>query len=74
MSTSINLDNARAPVQGARDLRAIAARGVPAGQLRIGATASAMTRLLPDLIAKLSAQWPEIEYFAQPDSSFELYH
>jgi DNA-binding transcriptional LysR family regulator len=68
------LENARALVQGARDLRAVAAQGVPAGQIRLGATASAMTGILPDLIAELSIKWPEIEYFVQPGSSLELYH
>lgn len=68
------LENARTLVQGARDLRAIAARGVPAGQLRLGATASAMTGILPGLIADLSGEWPDIEYFVQPGSSLELYH
>ncbi|SIS90329.1 LysR family transcriptional regulator [Paracoccus saliphilus] len=68
------LENARTLVQGARDLRAIAARGVPAGQLRLGATASAMTGILPAVIAELSTGWPDIEYFVQPGSSQELYH
>lgn len=68
------LESARALVQGVRDLRAIAARGVPAGQLRLGATASAMTGILPGAIAALSADWPQIEYFVQPGSSRELYH
>jgi DNA-binding transcriptional LysR family regulator len=68
------LESARNLVQSARDLRAVAARGVPAGQLRLGATAIAMTGILPGLIADLSAQWPNIEYFVQPGSSLELYH
>lgn len=68
------LDHARMLVQGARDLQALAAGGVPAGQLRLGATATALTGLLPGIIARLSADYPSIEYFVQPGSSVDLYH
>ncbi|WP_265516862.1 LysR family transcriptional regulator [Nitratireductor luteus] len=68
------LDSARALVQNARDLRAIASRGVPAGQLRLGATATAMTGILPGAIAELSTQHPQIEYHVRPGSSIDLYH
>lgn len=68
------LDHAQSLVDSTRDLRAIAANGVPAGQLRLGATATAMTGILPDVIARLGAEYPEIEYFVQPGSSVDLYH
>lgn len=68
------LEAARDLVSGARDLRAIAANGKPAGQLRLGATATALTGLLPGLIADLRGQHPDIEYFVQPGSSVDLYH
>ena len=68
------LDHARMLVQGARDLQALAANGVPAGQLRLGATATALTGLLPGIIARLSADHPSIDYFVQPGSSVDLYH
>lgn len=68
------LDHARALVQGARDLQALAANGVPAGQLRLGATATSLTGLLPGIIARLSSDHPAIEYFVQPGSSVDLYH
>jgi len=68
------LDHARALVQGARDLQALAAKGVPAGQLRLGATATALTGLLPGIITLLSTHHPSIEYFVQPGSSVDLYH
>lgn len=68
------LAHARSLVEGARDLRAIAANGLPAGQLRLGATATAMTGILPGVIAELSVACPEIEYFVQPGSSMDLYH
>lgn len=68
------LEHARSLVEGTRDLRAIAANGVPAGQLRLGATATAMTGVLPGVIAELSAIYPGIEYYVQPGSSVDLYH
>lgn len=68
------LEAARDLVASARDLRAIAAQGTPAGQLRLGATASALTGILPGIIAKLTLQYPAVEYFVQPGSSVDLYH
>ncbi|WP_417209526.1 LysR family transcriptional regulator [Antarctobacter sp.] len=68
------LDSARALVQNTRDLRAIAAKGVPEGQLRLGATATSMTGILPGLITALSHQHPRIEYHVRPGSSVDLYH
>ncbi|MFV0334805.1 MAG: LysR family transcriptional regulator [Tropicimonas sp.] len=68
------LDAARALVSGARDLRAIAAQGVPAGKLRLGATATALTGLLPGIIAALRGRHPEVEYFVRPGASVDLYH
>ena len=68
------LRHARELIESARDLRAIAANDEPAGLLRLGATATALTGLLPDIIARLSERYPRIEYFIRPDSSVELYH
>lgn len=68
------LDHARALLAGVRDLRALAAQGEPAGQLRLGATATALTGLMPAIIAELSARFPALEYFVEPGSSVGLYH
>lgn len=68
------LDHARSLVQGSRDLKAIAAKGVPSGQLRLGATATALTGILPAVIAGLSEAYPNLEYYVQPGSSVDLYH
>ncbi|MDN5786438.1 LysR family transcriptional regulator [Pseudorhodobacter sp.] len=67
------LDHARLLIESARDLRAIAAQGEPAGQLRLGAVATALTGLLPDIIARLRDRHPKIEYHIQPGSSVDLY-
>ena len=68
------LRQARALIEGVRDLKAIAANGEPAGRLRLGATATAMTGLLPDILAGLRPLYPRIEFFLQPDLSVNLYH
>ncbi len=65
---------ARKLIEDARDLRAIAAQDEPAGQLRLGAIATALTGLLPGIIADLRPRYPRIEYFIRPDSSVNLYH
>ena len=61
-------------VRMARDLRAIAAGDLPSGQLRLGATATAMTGLIPQITATLSERFRQIDYFLQPGSSVNLYH
>lgn len=68
------LEHARTLIDGARDLRAIAAQDEPAGQLRLGAIATSLTGLLPEIIALLRARHPQIEYHIRPDSSVNLYH
>jgi len=68
------LEHARRLVEDARDLRAIAAEDEPAGQLRLGAIATSLTGFLPEIIARLRACCPRVEYFIRPDSSANLYH
>lgn len=68
------LAQARMLIDGTRDLRAIAANDRPAGQLRLGATATALTGILPSIIADLSAHQVPIDYFVRPGSSIDLYH
>lgn len=68
------LPHARMLIEGARDLPSIAANNEPAGQLRLGATATSLTGLMPEIIDKMSGRFPKIEYFVQPGSSIELYH
>ncbi|WP_299842824.1 LysR substrate-binding domain-containing protein [uncultured Paracoccus sp.] len=67
------LGHAQGLIEAARDLRAIAAGDRPAGQLRLGATATALTGLLPEILERLRAQFPQIEYFIRPGPSAELY-
>ena len=67
------LGGARQMIEAARDLRAIAANDLPAGELRLGSTATGLTGLLPDVIASLSRDYPRIEFFIRPGSSIDLY-
>lgn len=73
-SGSAILDHARALIGQVQDLKALASSDKPAGQLRLGATATALTGLLPDIIAQLGLSYPLIEYFVRPGSSADLYH
>ncbi|MXN64414.1 LysR family transcriptional regulator [Stappia sp. GBMRC 2046] len=68
------LRHARPLIEGVRDLQAIAANDEPAGRLRIGATATAMTGLIPEIVAGLRKRHSRIEFFLRPDSSVNLYH
>ncbi len=68
------LGAARRMIESARDLRAIAASDLPAGELRLGSTATGLTGLLPEVIASLSERYPQIEFFIRPGSSVDLYH
>lgn len=61
-------------LRAARDMRAIAAEDMPVGQLRIGATASALVGQFPEIVSRLSTQHPHIDYFLRPGSSIDLYH
>lgn len=68
------LPRARSLLEAARDLRAAAAEGTPAGQLRLGAIATALTGLLPEVLEDLKTRWPKMEYFVRPGASVDLYH
>jgi len=61
-------------IEAARDLKAVAANNMPAGELRLGATATALTGLLPGILARLGERYPRIEAFIRPGSSADLYH
>jgi DNA-binding transcriptional LysR family regulator len=67
------LEPARRLIESTRDLRAIAAQDEPAGQLRLGAIATSLTGLLPEIIAGLRLRHPRIDYYVRPDPSVNLY-
>jgi DNA-binding transcriptional LysR family regulator len=68
------LSQAGTLLESARLLKAAAANDMPVGQLRLGATATAMTGLLPGILDELGRTYPQIEIFVKPGASVDLYH
>jgi DNA-binding transcriptional LysR family regulator len=56
-----------------RDLKAMAADDRPSGELRVGATPTATSGMLPDILTRLTAKHPQIEYRIESGISAELY-
>lgn len=67
------LPQVRAVIEGTRALRLAAANGEPAGQIRIGATASALTGIVPDVLARMRIRSPKVDFYIRPGSSSDLY-
>lgn len=67
------LARARAFLQSARDLRAAALDDQATGELHAGAVATAMTGLVPDILARLARSHPRIRVRVSPGGSGELY-
>lgn len=55
------IDRARHFLAEARDFKSIAATDRPSGQLRLGAFQSALTGLLPDILALINKNYPQID-------------
>jgi len=64
---------ARDLIDQGRNLRGLAAVGEPAGRVKLGAVATAMVGIIPEIVARLSARYPRIEFYLRPSSSLELY-
>jgi DNA-binding transcriptional LysR family regulator len=67
------VERARHFVIQARDFKSIAATDRPAGQLRLGAFQSAMSGLLPDILALMKAKHPQIDIHIASGISSALY-
>jgi DNA-binding transcriptional LysR family regulator len=67
------LGRARDLLGDVRDLKAIACEDRPSGQLRLGATPTATSGILPDVLARLAARYPEIDVEMHGGISAELY-
>lgn len=57
----------------ARDFKSIAATDRPSGQLRLGAFQSALTGLLPDILALMEKAYPQIDVRIARGTSAQLY-
>ncbi len=67
------LDRARGFLREARDFKSAAAVERPAGELRLGAAQTTLTGLLPDILALVTKNYPDIKVRIIRDSSAELY-
>jgi len=67
------LTPARKLLRDSTDLRSIAHDGELTGELRLGACTTAMIGLLPTVLARISANFPQINVFIQSGSSAQLY-
>jgi DNA-binding transcriptional LysR family regulator len=67
------VERARHFVIQARDFKSIAATDRPSGQLRLGAFQSAMSGLLPDILALMKERHPQIDIHITSGISSELY-
>jgi len=67
------LEKAKRLMLEARTLKDLATSDVIAGELRIGAINTALIGLLPDILKRLTEQYPRIAVFLRPGVSMDLY-
>lgn len=67
------LQRARDLLRGVADLRSVANESGMAGELRLGACPTALGGLVPDMLARMVAKFPEINVFIKPGYSADLY-
>jgi DNA-binding transcriptional LysR family regulator len=67
------LSHAKILLRGVKDLRSVANEERFSGELSIGSISSALTGILPALLATLTEKYPLLKLFITPGSSGELY-
>ena len=67
------LARARGVLTDIRDLKSAALYDQPSGQLRLGATGSSTSGLLPNILALLARKYPQIEVYIISGNGHELY-
>ena len=67
------LQRARELLRDVADLSAIANDDNTAGELRLGAGTNALTGMLPDILARMVAKFPQIKVFIKPGYSPDLH-
>jgi DNA-binding transcriptional LysR family regulator len=67
------LERARALLREVADLRAVANDDGTAGELRLGASTTALTGILPDILVRTVARFPRISVFIKPGYSADLH-
>jgi DNA-binding transcriptional LysR family regulator len=67
------LERARALLRDVADLRAVASDDGTSGELRLGAGTTALTGILPDILMRTVARFPQISVFIKPGYSVDLH-
>jgi len=67
------LDRARNLARDFADLRSIANDNTIAGELRLGACTTALVGILPEVLARMVAKFPNINVYIRPGYSAQLY-
>jgi DNA-binding transcriptional LysR family regulator len=67
------LPQAQTLLRNVRDLRTVANEKNFAGELNLGAVSSALTGILPPILATLATNYPQMKLFIDPGSSNDLY-
>lgn len=67
------LERSRELLRSVSDLRGLANEGEIAGELRLGACPTALSGILPDVLARMVAAFPQINVFIRPGYSADLY-
>jgi DNA-binding transcriptional LysR family regulator len=67
------LERARALLREVADLRAVANDDATAGELRLGASTTALTGILPDILVRTVERFPRISVFIKPGYSVDLH-
>lgn len=67
------LDRLRGVLAELRDVRSLALSDRPMGELRLGATGSSTSGLLPDILALLTEKYPQVEVSMISGNGAELY-
>jgi DNA-binding transcriptional LysR family regulator len=68
------LMHAKSLLRGVKDLRSVATEELFSGELNLGAISSALTGILPALLASVAEKYPLLKLFITPGSSENLYH
>lgn len=67
------LTHARQLVRDVTDLKSIANDAAVSGELRLGACTTPLTGMLPEILARVSARFPEVNVHIQSGNSAQLY-
>lgn len=67
------LERARAMLRDVADLRGVANDDGTSGELRLGAGTTALTGILPDILMRTVARFPQISVFIKPGYSVDLH-